>query len=102
MEISNPKLYRELSVPFENPDAANQALEAFVAEFRALREKHRICDIVAVLQVNALNSDGEEGVMTAVVKQGDPLRAVVMLAQALGQEQRALGTLIGTLSKAKP
>ena len=101
MQTTNPKLYRELSEPFPNEDAAEKALESFREELETLRAKHKIADVIAVLQVNALSKDGEEGVMTATVSFGNALRKLLMLAQALGREQQLLESSINALVSRK-
>ena len=63
---------------------------------REIRKKHKVNDVACVIQVNALNQDGDEGVMTATVCFGDPLNKPVMLAQALGREQ---SNFTGTIAK---
>lgn len=95
----NPKLYRELSAPFESTEAANKSLEAFAKDLEEIRAKHKVCDVVAVLQVNALNKDGEEGLMVATIAFGDPMNKPVMLAQALGKEQAVFENTIARYLK---
>jgi hypothetical protein len=99
IHTSNPKLYRELSAPFENTDAATKALEAFGKDLEEIRAKHKICDVVAVIQVNAIDKDGEEGLMTASMAFGDPMKKPLMLAQALGKEQQIFEGAIGRFLK---
>lgn len=99
---SDPQLYRELSQPFESPTAANAALDGFAQDLAAIRLKHKIRDVVAVLQVNALDPDDPEsgeGVMTACVGFGDGLKRTVLLARALGEEQGKFERRLGRLAK---
>jgi hypothetical protein len=90
MQIANPQLYRELSVPFANTDLASDAIKAFIADVKAAREKHRIADVISVIYVNALSDTGDEGILKATSSFGDPLKKPIMLARALGEEQAAL------------
>lgn len=101
---SNPKLYRELSVPFENPAAANAALDGFARALEGIRAQHKICDVVAVVQVNALDPgdpESGEGVMAAVVGFGDGLKRTLLLARALGEEQSKFERRLGQLARGK-
>ena len=93
-QTSNPKLYRELSAPFADKTAAQNAIEAFINEMEVARAKHKIADIISVIQVNCLDETGEEGVMTLSMGFGDPLKKPVMLAQALGKEQTTIEATI--------
>lgn len=99
MQTKNPNLYRELSSPFPSEAAAQAALEEFRKDLETIRSKNKICDIVAVIEVNALTEDGEDVPMTATVSFGDPLKKVILLAQSLGREQKILETSIATLLK---
>ena len=87
-KTSNPKLYRELSVPFESTDAAQAAIEAFISDLEASRAKHKIADVVTVIEVNAISGDGREGVMTLSMGFGDQIKKASMLAMALGKERQ--------------
>lgn len=97
---SDPKLYRELSVPFPDMEAADKALDAFADDLSAIRKKHKISDIMCVIQVNASQGD-DDGVLTFTVSFGDPLRKAAMLAQALGKEQAEFANRIAKLLKAR-
>jgi hypothetical protein len=98
---SNPKLYRQLSEPFAGRDLANAALESFRDDLEVLREKHKIADVVAVIQVNVADASGEEGLAQAILSFGDPMNRAAMLAYALGTVQNQQQELIGRLLKGK-
>jgi hypothetical protein len=89
--IRNARLYRELSQPFESVEKVNEAVEAFMGELRALREKHKIQDVHIVIAGTCLGADvDEEGkreefpwMLTA--HHGDQLKAESMAAYAFGR-----------------
>jgi len=86
--VQNPKLYRELSVPFESAEAANAALTAFYEEVRELRKKHKITDLHLICQVSAnfKDDDGEdEGQLMAVCHFGSELMIEGMTGYAFGK-----------------
>ena len=99
MNSSNPKLYRELSKPFDNQAAARQAINNFVDDLEKLREKHKICDLVTVIHVNVMSEESEEGVMAVTIGFGDMLKRPMMLAQALGKEQKAVEQIVSRYLK---
>lgn len=55
----NEENYRDLSKPFDSVADANAAIDAFQTELYALRNKHRIRDLVFVLQVSVTYPEGE-------------------------------------------
>lgn len=83
----DPKLYRELSVPFESEAAATTAWEAFEAELYELRKKHRIRDLAYVAAFPVAFDDGEEAECTVVGHYGDGLKKANMFAYAAGASQ---------------
>lgn len=85
-EKHNPDRYRELSKPFESIDAANKALELFYEELAELRAKHKIQDVLTVVQVTMLHEDGEEGQAFTSMHCGSELAAEGMAAWAYGSE----------------
>lgn len=86
-ERRDPKLYRELSVPFENVTAADAAWVAFEQELHELRKKHRIRDLVYVAQFPVAFEDGEEHDCTIVGHYGDGMKKANLFAYAAGQSQ---------------
>lgn len=60
--LHDPALYRELSAPRPDPSSAEAGLQAFAEEFRELRKKHRIPDVLWMAAVNATTEDGERHV----------------------------------------
>ena len=98
---SNPKLYRELSAPFLSCEEANKSLEAFGSELEALRIKHRIADVVVVVSVNAKTDGDDEGMLSATISFGERNKRALMLANALGKEQKAFEQDIAVLVRSK-
>lgn len=97
---SNPKLFRELSQPIENADAADAALKAFYEELSALREKHRIRDVYVILAGSYFSSDGEEHEFLTSGCYGDSMKSYGMVAWAFGREQAEYDELIGLMKRA--
>lgn len=83
----DPQNYREMSVPFFGPEAANLALEAFYDDVRAARQKHRIADVLTVVSVNVIYDEGGEGAALSHSHNGDPMKAESMAAYVFGREQ---------------
>lgn len=65
--MNNPAKYREMCVPFESVDAANEALGAFQKELRELRQKHRIRDVTFAMAVDIKSPEHQGGEFVARV-----------------------------------
>lgn len=83
--IHDPALYRKLSEPFENRQAADAAFDAFAEEFRALREKHRIADAVYIACVSVKDGDKEQQIMV-YGNAGDAYKLTDLMYMAFGQQ----------------
>jgi len=82
--IKDPALYRRMGEPHVSHEEANKASTAFFADLKALREKHRIRDIVCSLQVAFVGPDGETvGQSTLTI--GSSIEAVGMAAITYGE-----------------
>lgn len=81
--ISDPALYRRMSLPFESDAAAAAAMEAFYTDLRALREHHRIPEVVVVFAANVTTADGREVVRSECAQMGAGRRAEALLLRAL-------------------
>ena len=79
-----PDNYREISVPFENVEIANAAVQAFQTELYELRNKHRIQDLVFVAQVAVKYAEGE-GSPTVVGMFGDENKMESLTGFAYGR-----------------
>lgn len=100
-DISDPKLYREMSKPFDTVEQARAASSAFVDEFIELRKKHRIADVYCITQFCYLNDEGEEIVAGGQVGLGNSFEHEAMLARTLGRIQAERQAMINRLLSAK-
>lgn len=82
----DPELYRRMSEPYADLDAANDAFNGFFKELYDLREKHRIADVHIVASVPIMTADGETASLVRF-HIGDSMKAESMLAYAFGSEQ---------------
>lgn len=95
----SPGRYRELSRPHESSAAFETALTAFFEDVRIAREKHRIPDVLVVVQANVLVGDGLEGRVGGSMYFGDSLMESSLAAWALGDAQRRMSdALAATLA----
>ncbi len=93
-EKSNKAVYREMSVPFASPDACNEAINAFFNELSELRRKHKIRDLICVLNGSVLypkdETDDEgspEGEFIIEQSFGSSMQREVLAAWLLGHVQ---------------
>lgn len=84
--IKDPATYRRMSEPLASAAEAEAATIAFFEELRALREKHHVRDVVAIVQVPYL-ADGEESMSLVTLTIGSRAEALPMLATAYGCER---------------
>ena len=47
--MNDRKLFREMSLPFESGEKANEAIAAFFADLAALREKHKLTNVYCII-----------------------------------------------------
>ena len=85
--IEDPGLYRRLSEPFPSFNAANDAINAFNVDLRAIREKHKIPDIVFVIAVSAIGDDGDVGDFVLGGGHGDGLKDESLFAYGFAKAQ---------------
>jgi hypothetical protein len=78
------EMYRKLSIPFESIDEANEALVKFTEELYALREKHRIRELLFTVRVGIVRDDGEEADATVVNHFGSSLAMEGIAAYSYG------------------
>lgn len=86
--IKDPSLYRRMSEPHESIETANAAWLAFYDDVRAVREKHRIPDVLIVAELAFINN-GEEAHAPVCSTIGNARIAVELAAFAYGQEVKA-------------
>lgn len=87
MNKNDPDNYREMSAPFASPEEADAALRAFADEFYALRNKYRIADILAVVNVSIRYEDGRVGEVVTRSYYGNEHKAESLAAWSMGYEQ---------------
>jgi hypothetical protein len=79
-------LYRRMSEPFESRALAEKALDSFYEDIKAVREKHKIREVVIVAQTSYAGDDGESDILVNS-SLGNHVNAEAMLAYALGVTQ---------------
>jgi len=83
---NNPANYRELSEPFETPEAANKALDNFYEMVREARHENHIADVHIITKINVMNGEVEgSGISSAHF--GNSLEGAAMCAWGYGKEQ---------------
>lgn len=82
--IRDNELYRELSIPFENVEVANESLKKFCDELYDLRAKYRIRELLFVMRVGCKRDDGDEADATVVNHFGASIQMEGIAAYAYG------------------
>lgn len=95
--VPDPALYRDLSAPFASPEDAQAALAAFWADVQEARKRHRLADVVVVVQVPVRFGE-EEGVSASVSHLGNWQNKEAMLARALGDASAEREALLAVLA----
>ena len=96
----NQKLFREMSQPHESRDALNKAHEAFYEELGELRKKHKIANVVTIIEDSYDNGKDESSMLTAFAY-GDGLKAESMSAYAYGTFKRKREEMLASLLAGK-
>jgi len=86
-KIKNPALYRRMSEPFADGDTANTAIQAFFDDVDAAREKHRIADVLVLVEANMMTGN-EETRGGAQLFRGDRANVLPMLARSYGEQRQ--------------
>lgn len=94
--FANPSLFRQLNQPFADVDAANAAIEAFFEELGSLREKHKMANVLLVVEGSYL-VDGEEQEFITSASYGDGAKPLAMAAWAHGREEATYADAIATI-----
>jgi hypothetical protein len=84
---SDPAKYRKMSEPHASMEAINEDLCAFQVAVGALREKHKLRDVIVCLQASYLTSDGEEVDGGIHFGFGNAMNHEMLLAHTLGMVQ---------------
>lgn len=83
MKIQNdPEHYEKMNASYPSPEAAQAAIDAFIADVSEARERHRIGNVVIVAAVRHDNQ-----VMATHGILGDERHVVTLLAYALKRER---------------
>lgn len=99
---NDPNNYHEMSKPFENPEQANQAISDFYEDLKAIRKKHKIPDVLVVLEASVIYESGNRGEFMHHVGLGDARNQCALGAFAYGQTQADHREFINTfIHKAK-
>lgn len=98
---SDPALYRELSVPFESSEEADEALKGFYESLEKIRKEYHMADVHVIVRINITHTDGSEGAAMSSAHWGDTLKATQLCAWGLGQEQANFDAAIRGLLKEK-
>lgn len=91
--------YRKMSEPFDDAQAANDALEKFFALVAQARKDCRIMDVHVICKVPILK-DESEGQAFASAHFGSTIEGANMCAWSLGNEQANMQALIAQYMKA--
>lgn len=83
MRTENPSLFRKLSEPHESLDAADAEVAAFFQGVKALREKHKLVNVVVIVELN-VTVEGDELVSGASAHWGSSMAVLPMLAKEFG------------------
>lgn len=94
----NPKLFREMSQPHESREAMNKAHEDFFDELGELRKKHKIANVVVIME-DSYENDGEELGMIGASSYGDPLKAESLCGYGYGLYKREKEEMLAKLLK---
>lgn len=95
----NPKLFRELSDPFNTRKEAADAMEAFREGIEKLREECRLPQIYVIASCSAIMDGGNEGELILTFSMGDVMKDVHVTAYAYGREKLKNESLIASILK---
>jgi hypothetical protein len=102
---TDPKLYRELSAPFDKAEDANAALSAFFRAVDEARKVHRIADVVVLCEVNTIGDGVVEVRGSASASYGDMANVTPMLAREYGasreRDEQRLAAIIARARKGR-
>lgn len=79
------KNYAAMSLPHENQQAAETAIEGFYDELSELRKKYKIRDCLVTIYDSKTNSDGEIGEFINSMHFGNSSHGLMMAAYTFGQ-----------------
>lgn len=97
----DPKNYMEMSVPYENPESAEEAMTNFNKELGELRKKYKIPDLLYVTKAGVM-IEGEPGEFFSQGFFGYSLNQLPMSAYAYGQISKESEETISKFLAGKP
>ena len=96
----DPARYRKASEPHTSPEAADEAVGAFLGDVAELRVKHKIRDLLIVYGLCLIERDGSETSGVGISGFGNQSLWESMAACAYGREKAARETRIRHLLSA--
>lgn len=99
MPTHDPAKYRMMSMPFQSPEAAKEAIGKFWDAVADARDATFMTDVHVIVRINVLSEAGEEGTMITAAHFGSSIEAETMCAWALGQEMALRESTIGKMLK---
>lgn len=86
-QINDPGNYAKMSVPFENADAANEALAKFFEEIDGIRKKYKIPDVLIVTKGDIVCEEGT-GSFMQYSNFGNSVNILPMAAYVYGRAEQ--------------
>lgn len=93
----DPDRYARMAVPFESSTAANDAVAAFYKDVEDARERHKITDVLVLVEISHLVSSGATVQGSSSVSFGAWHNRLTMLARAYGAERERFEKAIAEL-----
>ena len=91
---SDPENYLKMSEPFENAEAAEEALRGFYKELGELRKKYKLRDVLIVTNDSIKQDGGETGEIMQWTNFGNSKHTIHMAAYAFGAVKQEYDQLI--------
>lgn len=85
--MHQPDLFRRMAEPHESHDQCCDALNAFHADLRVLREKHKMANLFVVVGDSYRDDDGEPVDIVVTMTCGDMNRMEMLAAYGFGKMQ---------------
>jgi hypothetical protein len=85
--VADSARYERCSQPHENAATLNEALQAFCDGVSALREEHRVTNVVLIIESSYRDADGIPVTGQSHFQLGDMLHHELMVARTLGKLQ---------------
>lgn len=95
--ILNPELYKRLLEPFPSKESAQDSFDKFFTEFRELREKYGIPDVVVIARAIYMEEEKKRDVVLTM-NSGNSALVFPMIATAYDLERKKLLDALGMIS----